>query len=472
MPTRTSRSRRRSSKRPATTAELAKRSQADPVWWIQTVLGAHLWTKQREIVRSVRDNRQTAVRSCHGPGKTFTAAAIVLWFLYCFPESRVVTTATKWSQVKNLLWHEVNQLHQRARIQGGLGGVCLQTQLYLPDGRYALGLSTRPGQEESFQGHHAPHILLLYDEASGIPEPIYEAGEGYMTTAGARKLLIGNPTRAEGAFYKAFHSERDKYSTHHISAFECPAFTGEPVPQRIAPRLVSQEWVEERRSAWEGTALWDVKVEGNFSKRADDTVISLGQLEAALGREVVEPPPDRMAVVACDVARFGSDETVISTKVGQEVAFPEGGIYQGKDTVETAGRVKRVYNELREGRGQARVVVDDTGVGGGVTDILRAQGVPVTAFNAGETAIEEDAYPNARSEAWFRGAEKLAEVSIPDDEQLAADLLSPKYKLDMHGRRQVEKKEETKKRLGRSPDRADSVLMLFVPARDEGMEIW
>lgn len=461
----------RSSRRTAGGAEeFIRRSQRDPVWWIETVLGVELWSGQRNIARSVRDHRQTAVRSCHGPGKTFIAAAISLWFLYVWPDSRVVTTATKWSQVKNLLWHEINGLHSRAPIAQGLGGTCLQTQLYLPDGRYALGLSTRPGQEESFQGHHAPHILLLYDEASGIPEPVYEAGEGYMTTEGARKLMIGNPTRAEGEFYKAFHSERHQYACHHISAFDTPAFTGEAVSEQMLARLVSERWVEERRRRWEGTALWDVKVLGDFSKHADDTVISLGLVEEAQDRDIPPSPPDREAVVACDVARFGSDDTVISTLEGQKVEIRE--VYHGRDTMETAGRVKRIYDELRAGPGQARVVVDDTGVGGGVTDRLRELGVKVTAFNGAEEPLEPANYPNARSESWFRGAEVLERVSIPEDEQLAADLLAPRYKVDSQGRRVVEPKEETKKRLGRSPDHADSVLLLFAPDRGATMEVW
>jgi hypothetical protein len=455
----------------ASAATLAERSQRDPVWWIETVLGVELWSAQRTIVRSVRDHRKTAVRSCHGPGKTLTAAATVLWFLSVFPDSRVVTTATKWSQVKNLLWHEVNRLYRGCRVEGGLGGTCLQTQLYLPDGRYALGLSTRPGQEESFQGHHAPHILLLYDEASGIPEPVYEAGEGYMTTEGARMLMIGNPTRAEGQFYRAFHAERADFACHHISVFDTPAFTGEAISPEVLARLVSQQWVEERRK-WEGTALWDVKVLGNFSKRSDDTVMSLGLIEDAQGREVPPAPIDREAVVACDVARFGSDETVISILDGATVTIPEDGIYQGRDTMETAGRVKAHYDRLRQGKGSARVVVDDSGVGGGVTDRLREQGVQVTPFNGAESPIDPELYPNARSEAWFRGAEVLERVSIPEDEQLAADLLAPTYKLDSQGRRVVEPKDQTKKRLGRSPDRGDSVLLLFTPAREAGVEVW
>lgn len=439
------------------------------MWWIEKVLGIELWSKQRQIARAVRDNRQVAVRSCHGPGKTKIASCIVMWFLYCLPESRVVTTATKWSQVKALLWHEVNQNFNGAQIAGGLGGTCLQTELKLPDGRYALGLSTRPGQEESFQGHHAPHILLLYDEASGVPGPVYEAGEGYMTTTGARKLMIGNPTRAEGEFYKAFNADRAKYKTIHISAFDTPAFTGEAVSDNLLRHLVSKQWVEERRS-WEGTPLWDIKVLGNFSKTSDDNVIALYIVEEAQAEEDHPVRPDRKAVIGVDVARFGSDETVISIREERNVRIHS--IYHGQDTTATIGETIRAYKEASDGPGSARVVVDDVGVGGGVTDGLRAQGVPVTGHNGGESPYEPEEFPNRRSELWFEVAEELKTCSLDPDEQLAADLVAPKYKVDGQGRRVVEPKDITKKRLGRSPDRADSVLLTFVPEEDEGSEVW
>lgn len=459
----------RTSKQKGSSQELIERSQRDPVWWIRTVLGLELWSKQRSIARSVRDHRQTAVRSCHGPGKTAVAAAISLWFLTVFPDSRVITTATKWSQVKNLLWHEINQLYKGVRLEGGLGGTCLQTELKYPDGRYALGLSTRPGQEESFQGHHAPHILLLYDEASGVPEPVYEAGEGYMTTGGARKLMIGNPTRAEGEFYKAFNSNRAQYRTHHISAFDTPAFTGENVSEEVLRHLVTKQWVEERRK-WEGTALWDVKVLGNFSKRSDDTVVSLAVVEEAQDRELLPVAPDREAVIGVDVARFGSDETVIAVREQRNIEIRH--IYKGIATTETAGKAIELARELSAGKGTARVVVDDDGVGGGVTDMVREAGVKVTGFKGGETALDPESFPNARSEGWFRGADELATCSLPNDEQLAADLVSPRYKLNSSGQRVVEPKDETKKRLARSPDRADAVLLTFAPDRGSKMEVW
>lgn len=382
---------------------------------------------------------------------TFTAAVAVLWFLR-LPGARVVTTAPTWTQVRALLWHEIRGLHSHAKVP--LGGQLNQTELLLPDGRYAIGLSTKPEQVESFQGHHAPNILLVFDEASGVPQGIFDAGDGYMTTAGARKLLIGNPTRTSGEFFGAFHRNRAAYSTIHISAFDMPAFTGEKVSASLAERLTSREWVEERERKWKGSALWDVKVCGDFPRGADDAVIALADVEDAQARSGIPVDGAAEKVVACDVARFGDDETVIATRVGDTVRIAR--TYNGRDTMQTAGHIVDVKRMLGD---DARVVVDDTGVGGGVTDRLRELGHGVTAFNGGERAFYPDDYPNRRSEAWFDFAEALPSLDLDDDEQLAADLTAPTWKMDSAGRRVVERKAETKKRLGRSPDRGDAVLL-------------
>jgi hypothetical protein len=432
-------------------AALLERFQRDPVWFATDFLGVYLWSKQREVIESVRDHRRTAVRSGHGVGKTFIAAVTLLWFLYSHPNSRVITTATTWSQVQDLLWHEVNDLHRSSRIS--LGGEALQTRLKLPDGRFAVGLSSAPERKESFQGHHAENLLLIFDEASGIPRPIFEAGEGYMTSAGAKQLLIGNPTQPTGDFFDAFHSGRASYATHTISVLDSPAFTGEQVPEDVLARLPSEEFVAEAEARWGvESPLFQVRVLGQFPASSDDTVMSLMDVEEAQARTILPTPP---FVVSCDVARFGSDETVIAVRKGNQVRIVER--YVGQSTTHTTGAIIRVAQTVPG----AKIVVDDDGLGGGVTDQLEERGIRVTPFRAGGTPIERESYPNARSEMWFSLSERLRELDLDPDDQLAADLTAPRYKLDSQGRRVVEKKEETKKRLGRSPDRADAVLMAF-----------
>jgi phage terminase large subunit len=434
------------------------RYREDPVEWAREVLGVHLWSRQQEIPESVRDHRATAVRSGHGVGKTIAAAVTAMWFLDTFPSSRVLTTATTWSQVSQLLWHDIRVLHMRARSRWQaqrrpiFQRAPLQTQLRLRDGRYAIGLASKAENSESFAGHHAPNLLVIYDEASGVHPAIFEVGEGYMTTEGARKLLIGNPTRPAGEFYDAFHSKRAHYNRIHISALESPAITGEEVPEDLRAALPSAVSIEEHRALWgEDSPLYQVRVLGNFAEMAEDAVIGLAAVEAAQQREL---KPEGETTVACDVARFGDDETVIVTRIGPVVRIREH--YYGKPTTHTAGRVAAVARELGP---DTRIVIDDAGVGGGVTDQLRAEGFDVVAFQAGGAAHRTKDFPNRRSEIWFEAAAQLEDIDLDGDEQLAADLIAPRYTYDLKLRRVVEKKEETKKALGRSPDRADAVLL-------------
>jgi hypothetical protein len=199
---------------------------------------------------------------------------------------------------------------------------------------------------------------------------------------------------------------------------------------------------------------------GNFPRLSMDTVMALGDVEDAQGRELEPsiPTPQGEAVVGCDVARFGSDETVIATRHGARVRIVER--YVGKPTTHTAGRVAFWSGQLRaESSSFPIVVIDDIGVGGGVTDQLRAEGHHVVGFNASHAPFRPTKFPNRRSELWFEMADRLGELDLDPDEQLAADLTGPRYSYDARMRQVVEAKAETKKRLGRSPDRADACLL-------------
>ena len=429
--------------------------RSNPVGFLRETCGFHAWSKQREIIESVRDNPRTAVKACHGPGKTAIAGRAVLWFLAAFPSSVVISTAPTWQQVKEQLWREIAKGHAEAR--GYFDGDLTDTRLELAADWFALGLST--DTPSRFQGFHAEHLLLVIDEAAGVEEGIFEAAEGYLTSPESRLLLLGNPTTISGSFHAAFHSQRDLYNTISVSAFDTPAFTGEEVPPAILRRLVSKHYVETARKRWgEGSPLWDVRVLGQFPKQSDDTVVALGELEAAQARST---GPGFPLIVTCDVARFGSDETVIAVRRGNQVRIVKS--YGGQDTMATAGHVLRAAREAAAtSETRPAIIVDDVGVGGGVTDRLREIGeYRVVPFNAGASPRERDEYPNRRSEAWFDFAERLPSLDLDADEQLAADLLAPKYKVDSRGRRVVESKDETKRRLGRSPDRADAMLMAF-----------
>lgn len=459
----------------AAAVEVLQRIRADPVWFVEEILGERLWSKQRAVLESVRDNARTAARSCHGVGKTFTGSCVVPWWLAAHPyEAVVVSTAPTWLQVKEQLWREIAARCAKSKIAFPAP---TQTGLNIADTWYAIGLST--DKPERFQGFHAGKLLFVVDEGSGVQDAVFDSGEGFLTGEGARVLVIGNPTQLAGQFFRAFHSERALWSTIHISAYDSPNFTGEDVPDEVKARLVSKAWVEEKKVKWgEASPIYQVRVLGNFPSTAENTVCSLGLVEAAQNRYLDASDAtltDLPLVVACDVARFGSDETVIAERVGDHARIVSAVV--GRDTMETAGRIldtaRTLLARTTRKRGDVRLVVDDSGVGGGVTDRLREIGeFEVEAFNGAQTALtidddtEKPAYPNRRSEAWFAFAGALPVVVLDADEQLAADLVAPVYRMDSAGRRVVEPKEETKKRLGRSPDRADAVLMLWAPVED------
>lgn len=449
----------------------------DPVGFIRDELGFYLWSKQREMAESVRDHDRTAVRAGRGVGKTASAAEIALWFLASHRNSRVITTAPTWAQVEQLLWREIRGAVGRAHVAGK--GVMFPTpsttKLELGDQWFAIGLSTN--EPERFQGHHADHLLLVVDEASGVHESIFEAAEGFLTATGAKILLIGNPTQIGGQFHRCFGKERALWNRIHISVYDSPNFTGEEVPAHVARALPTREWVKDAEKKYgRDSAMFAVHVLGEFATQGKDTVIPLGAIDKAQLRELPASSRFDKVVITCDVARFGDDETVIAERVGQRIRILETYVGrkppvtasgpQADDLVATAGKI--IGYAAKHPDAHVRLVIDDTGVGGGVTDILRRNKYPVTAFNGGEVAYRPDQFPNRRSELWLEGAAQMEDIDLDADDQLAADLTAPKFNYDLKQRKVVERKEETKKRLGRSPDRGDGVLLCLVPEQSLG----
>ncbi|MBQ3447776.1 MAG: hypothetical protein IJG37_09060 [Synergistaceae bacterium] len=467
---------------PATNAQAVKASfrekLQDPSYFTQKILNKTLWPVQAEILRSVRDNMRTAVRSCHGIGKTFTAAMCILWFLYTRPKAIVLSTAPTWRQVEKLIWKEIRSAYRESAIP--LGGNLLPKtpELHLiHDEWYAAGLSTN--EPDRFQGFHEEHILVVVDEAAGVNLEIYEAIEGILTSSGARLLLIGNPTAIGTPFYDAF-TKAVGYKTFHVSAYDTPNFTSAGItPEDIAndtwqekareipyPRLITPQWVSDRYKAWgESSAPYQVRVMGNFPQQGEDTLIPLLWIELAMERW--EDTPDGQPVqIGVDVAAFGSDKTVIAVRKGQKVTTLN--VYSQKDTRETAGLV-RLHAQENETQ---KIAVDEIGIGRGVVDSLEEEGFYDVGVNVAERATDPERYHNLRAELWYSFRELLdpdkEPIALPPDDELLSELASVKYKLDARGAIQIESKEDMKKRLGHSPDRADAVVLAFANTVHEG----
>jgi phage terminase large subunit len=428
----------------AQAATILKASRDNPAFFLRRVLGVETLTPQQmQICDSVKDNRRTAAPSGHGIGKTHLAARLALWFLYCYPHSKVLTTAPTWHQVEHLLWREIRKAHQSSLYP--LGGDPKQTEIDLDEDWFAIGLSTNDAVR--FQGIHAPRVMIVFDEATGVDKEIWEAAEGVAVGPNDRFLAIGNPTDPTSEFKRVCDSSL--WNVIHLNAEEHPnVIEG----REIIPGAVTREWIDERFQEYGGkdTALYRARVLGKFPEQGDDMLISLADVERA--QERWSQPTGTPKALGCDVARFGSDETV-------EIEIYDGGVvaearsFRGQNLMETAGSVKANKAEKK--------AVDDSGVGGGVTDRLTEQSIAVVPYIAGGKAFDSERFLNRRAETWWVIREMLQreELALPPDGKLAADLTNIKYSYTSKGQIKLEAKDEVKKRLGRSPDRGDALAI-------------
>lgn len=436
--------------------------------FVKDELHAKLWKKQEEILEAVRDNTRVAVRSCNGSGKTFIAAHAVLWWLTCFHDSIVITTAPTEHQVRDVLWREIRRAyHENEEI---IGGKLLRTSLELDDKHYAQGLST--DTPERFQGFHEGHILFVVDEASGVREGIFEAIEGSMTSKNARMLLLGNPTALSGYFYEAFHSRRSLWKTIHISAFDTPNFADKDDEDVTWPNLVTPQWVKDAKVNWgEDSPMYQIRVLGDFPSESEDTLISLKTIENAVeGKDQVPDTQDgRPVELGVDVARFGSDRTVICARRGDRVI--DIASYTKKDTMETAGLV----NEFVKRYSPSCVRVDAIGVGAGVVDRLKELEVPgVTGINVARRATNREHFANLKAELYDGLRERFQQgrIRIPSDRKLISELASIRYSFSSSGQIRIEDKDELRSRGRPSPDMADALMLAFAQTPRSGFMVW
>jgi len=437
--------------------ERQQRAVADPVLFARESLNVDLWARQAEIARLVAAHGKVAVRSGHKIGKSRLAATIAFWWALTRRQGRVVVTATTGQQVKSIIWREMREVARGARITLPPVPKDPSTGVQWDDGRFIVGIST--DEAERMAGFSGDELLFIVDEASGVADDIFEAIEGNRA-GGARLLMLGNPTRTTGVFFEAFNSKREFWQRVHVSSEETPnVVEGRTVVRGLANR----DWVEEKRRDWgEDSPLYAVRVRGNFPDQASNAVVGVAAVDAALERWAETPDEGRLSL-GVDVARFGDDDSVIAPRRGQRIA-PLVAVH-GMDTVEVAERVLAVArDERRPGEPIPRAKVDDSGVGGGVVDILRRHRdvLEVVAVNASSASTSPDEFFNLRSQLHFGVAEWLAGGgALPPDQRLEGELVAPTYSFDARGRRKVEPKDEIKKRLpdGRSPDRADAVAL-------------
>lgn len=168
----------------------------DPAGFVRDYLGEFIWSKQQEVMEAVRDHRLVAVRSCHGIGKSRTASRIVHWWGSVHPpeDTRIITTAPTFRQVRSVLWQEIRTAADK------LPGRLLQLEWQVGGRLVAQGVKPDDNAPDAFQGVHAKHLLVVLDEANGIPPALWRAAISLMTSEHSRILAIGNPDDPSGKF--------------------------------------------------------------------------------------------------------------------------------------------------------------------------------------------------------------------------------------------------------------------------------
>jgi phage terminase large subunit len=467
-----------------------------PNAFAHAVLGSRWWSAQQEVAASLARHRRVLVRSGHGLGKTYLAADLALWFLYTNHPAVVLTTAPTARQVEQVLWAEIHRRFYNAKHR--LPGRLLRTRLDLGGGSFALGFSTESrARGVKLQGFHGPNILIVLDEASGIPDDIWTAAEGIAVAGNNKILAIGNPLTASGRFYELFRANRGWHKCT-ISALDHPNITGKgkSIPGGITADYIADkltEWCEEAPSSMEVgkygsmgvtpengavtshtphtsqtpdlftwnkktyivSDLFRTRVLGEFPRSEDSSLIPLAWIEAARERTLPATGP---RCLAADVARFGDDWTIIGLRQGPVLLnlWP----IKGADTTAVAGMIERLaYDEH-----PSSIAVDSIGIGAGVVDQLVLQEVQgLRPINVGSAPLNPELFANLRAELYWNLRERFRTGSIvlTNDEQLAEELAAIRYRFNPGGKIQIESKDEMKRRLRRSPDRADMLALLF-----------
>ena len=456
----------------------------DPILFAKRILGVSLWEREVEILRSIKARRRTAIKACHGVGKTFTLALAALWWLARHPEGIVLTTSPTQRQVRTQLWSEIHLLADRAKVP--YPNLKTTELRFRGDDNFALGFSTN--QAENFQGYHGKNVLIIVDEAAGIEPGIWDAIAGIMAGGEVHIVMAGNPTIPSGAFFDAFSSERGLWNCLTISAFDSPNLQGlsleqllqmdpsegGPLDDNPIGYLATRRWVRDQHQSWwhgdeASSPNWVSRVLAQFPEQAQNALIKMAWLERAQLRALENPPSetgDVLLTAGVDVGG-GEAETVAyvceSTYGRQKII--RMGAWRGPDT---RGQVVNFLNQFRS---RLRLVcVDAIGVGHNFGLHLRDCGFQVELTNVAMPCESKPHYRendparrfvNRRACYYWTLAEAFerGQVEGLTDAATIGQLAGIRYEFDAQGRIRIESKEKARERGVRSPDRADALML-------------
>lgn len=404
-------------------------------------------TKQQEaaLVAFSKPGAHVSIRSGHGTGKSTMFAWVALWALVCFWDVKVPATAPTAHQLEDILFPEIEKWRARM-LEPWRSSLRVKGDKVTMDGTpgFVAARTGRKENPEALQGFHADNIVFLIDEASGIPEQIFEVARGALSTEGARILMAANPTRLTGYFYNSHHKNRDLWTRFQFSCLDSP---------NVSPtyaKEISDEYGED-------SDMYRVRVLGEFPHASVSQFMPGDIIEAAMGKHLREDMFNfAPVIIGVDVAMFGGDRSVIFLRQGLYSNI----LYQVRgNTPETlAAHAARLYDEHKADA----LIVDATGVGEAVMSSLRLMNRTPIAFYAGEKSLLPNC-ANRRTEVWYKMREWFrAGGAIPDNSDLRDDLVGPEFHY-AHGSNkiQLERKQEMADRGLASPDLADALAVTF-----------
>lgn len=421
---------------------------------MEKILRATAQKWQAEALNALKNYGRVAIRSGHGVGKSCMASWAILWFLFAFENAKVICTAPTIRQLYDVLWSELSKWLKRSPLLSDLFEWQKTKIAFKEASAEWFAVARTAAQPENLQGFHAENLLFVLDEASGISDDIFEVVSGALTGLNNKLILLGNPTKTAGFFKRAFFEERELFYTMKVSSLDSA--------------LVSNEYAQRLIKTYDmDSDVVRVRVLGEFPRGESDCLISLELIESAMNRD---KNLRGELIFGVDVARQGSDSTVIATRLGDNLLSLKK--WRHADLMTTCGRILNHITQMmtKYKARRADVRVDDDGIGAGVTDRLKelfreknisAQIQP--CHNGGKP--RDPRYANFVTECYFALRDRLqsGQITLPQDDALAAELSTRKFKLTSSDKIILESKDDFKRRIKRSPDSADACALAFAP---------
>lgn len=460
------------------TRALRQKYRDDPVLWAKNIAGVHLWSAQAEVARSVAEGGSVAVKAGHGVGKSFLSGLLICWWIDTrYPECFVASTAPSTSQIKAIVWREIqlvrNMIEKRYKeglIDHKLPGYITSAPdpTWKTDDGMVIGFGRKPPDRsdsgDAFQGIHARNgVLAVGDEAVGLTEDLIDALGNITSTKNSARLIILNPTNPLSYAAKLFKNKPANWKFHTISVLNSPNFTEERhvTPPEVLESLTDQSYVDQKREEYGiGSPQWKSRIEGEFAWDMGFTLIRPEDIAKGLDCEIV-PSLETLPVLGVDVSRSkrGDKNTVYKWHDGK-LRFVED--WNDPNAMNTAEKIHRHALNLAV----SEVRIDGVGLGGPIADRLRefSEGrYEVYEILGGDPSPDKHRFYNFRAWSWWNFQDRLSKGEIdldPDDEDLQEQLLGVELKKRTMGNDSIllESKDDMAKRGVHSPDHADAAV--------------